>query len=1433
MPQATLHKYMDKFVHLHSHTGYSLLDGMSSVSDLVEKVVRDGSPGIAVTDHGTMAGMIPLAEECHKAGIKAIPGIEFYHVPDRHNKKRVKGKKLNGHLTALAMTDEGYRNLMFLSSQAHIDGKAGKHPRIDDELLSEHSSGILLTSGCMSSLVSQHILDGNMDLAVQQAAQHRDIVGADNYFIEIQNHGIPEQVAMIPKQLELARILGAPLVATNDSHYTDEEDAVPHQSLLCINTKSTLSNPAFTFGGNNAHYLKTAREMRELFPDHEFPGACDNTLLINEMCEAKIELYGDYLLPEFIPESNREVIEIKAKDNGTSIQTEALRGIVEDKALEIYGKDGVIPTTVQERIDHELNIIHTMGFPDYFLILADCVKWAKENGILVGAARGCLTRDAMVMTRGGYKNIDDVEIGDEVITHKNRWRPVENTFTYDVDEELVTVYSWQSHNGITMTGDHKVLSCLRVGDNEWVPASDLTPDHYVTIPRMPAGDINVPDARDIGISAGQGNCPDISGWDMESLKEFVGGLTSVDGYYEYLTIDYLLACYTCGFTPQENIGMTHVDEDYIYVPIMSVEKRHTQTTVHDIQVEQDHSFMTDEFIVHNSAGGSLVAYLADITAVDPLEYDLLFERFLNPDRSSMPDIDIDFDPSRRWEVVQYMADKYGKDHVSYISTYMLYKMKMSIRDAARVLDYEPAVGDALASSIPNADATEWDENPLEDYVNPDCPPHIRENEKLYHLWQGGEDLRKKITTNPIYQEVINLAIKINGNIRQAGQHPAGVLFTPTELWNHVPLREQKKVDDKGQADIMIAEYDMDAISAIGGLKFDFLMIVNLPVIKRAIDLIKATTGKDIDINNLPKDDSKVYDLISRGKTSGVFQLESNAAVKMCKDIQPDGFHDLYNILAINRPGPLASGMDVSYAKRKAGTEKITMISDDLDAMMDDDLRNELREVLDDSYGLLVTQEAIMKISQIISGYTTAEADNFRRVISKKKIKDLVAMKDDFFTKGIARGHTKQFMQKLWDILLPFADYCFNKSHAVGYAIISYQTAWLKAHYPAQFTAACLDYFDKDKIPVQIDSARDLGIGIQSPDVNKSTHESYTVDNDVLLGLKLINGIGNSAISKFIEERGSQKFTSLYNLVYRTQGIFSESQIASLIKVGATDCINENRRALLTILPDVVERAKEEKKNSSKFFSSDMDSLFADIEEDTTISEPNFHIPDIDNFTPREISMMTRDSVGFYLGDHPCQEMRSKGAPKGMMFPDELNENHIEKRVTIVGMIDNIEKKLSKKGRVYYLFKIDAGREPLSGMMFNDEISVVNGDIVSVQATVKEDDFGDKSSLKIFANDITTDFDETPPVSSSRKAVPRGEVKIIGLPEPEEKTVTKVTITMFNPKGLRSVVSQLSTFTNPTGAKVVFNINGKEMIAPFSIDPDVVPWDSMDVNVRFD
>lgn len=1421
-------------MHLHSHTGYSLLDGMSTIPDLVEKVVRDGSPGIAVTDHGTMSGMIPLALECQKAGIKAIPGIEFYHVPDRFNKKRVKGKKLNGHLTALAMTDEGYRNLMFLSSHAHIEGKAGKHPRIDDDLLSQHSSGILLTSGCMSSLVSQHILEGNMDAALEQAAQHRDIVGAENYFIEVQNHGIPEQVAMIPHQLELARRLGAPLVATNDSHYTDEDDALPHQALLCINTKSTLSNPSFTFGGNKAHYLKTAREMRQLFPEHEFPGACDNTLLINEMCEAKIETFGDYLLPEFTPENNREVIEIRAQKSGKSIQTEALRDIVEKRAMEIYGKDGAIPDTVQDRIDHELNIIDSMGFPDYFLILSDCVKWAKESGILVGAARGCLTQDTMVMTNNGFKNIDEVVIGDKVLTHKNRWKEVENTFTYEVDEELVTIYSWHSHSGVTMTSDHKVLSCTRIGDNEWVPASDITTDHYVTIPRPPAGDVHVDDALELGALASQGESIDVSGWDMESLKGFVSGITSQEDYHTYLTLDYLMAFYTCGYTPDENIGTTYVDANYIYIPVMSVKKSHSATTVYDIQVEDDHSFMTDEFIVHNSAGGSLVAYLAEITAVDPLEYDLLFERFLNPDRSSMPDIDIDFDPSRRWEVVQYMADKYGKDHVSYISTYMLYKMKMSIRDAARVLDYEPSVGNALASSIPNADATEWGEAPLEDYVNPQCPSHVKDNEKMYHLWQGGEDLRKKITTNPIYQEVIDLAIKINGNIRQAGQHPAGVLVTPTQLWNHVPLREQNKVGDgKGQADIMTAEYDMDAISAIGGLKFDFLMIVNLPVIKRAIDLIKATTGKDIDIENLPMDDSKVYDLISQGKTSGVFQLESNAAVKMCRDIKPDGFHDLYNILAINRPGPLASGMDVSYARRKAGVEPITMISDELDKMMDDDLRDELREVLDDSYGLLITQEAIMKISQIISGYTTAEADNFRRVISKKKIKDLVAMKDDFFKKGIARGHNESFMQKLWDILLPFADYCFNKSHAVGYAIISYQTAWLKAHYPAQFTAACLDFFDKDKIPVQIDSARDLGIGITPPDVNHSTQDSYTVGDSVVLGLKLINGIGNSAVKKFIDARGDKKFTSLYNFVHRTDGIFSESQIASLIKVGALDGIHDNKRALLMILPDVVEEVKKAKKDSSKFFSSDMDSLFSTMDDEVAIAEPNFHIPNIDDFTPREVSMMTRDAIGFYLGDHPCQEMRVKGAPKGMVFPDELTMQDANKKKTIVGMIDNIEKKLSKKGKVYYLFKVDAGRESITGMMFEDELNATDGDIVSIQATVKEDDFGDESSLKIFANDITTDFNETPAVKPQRRVVERGEVKIFGLPEPE-KTISQVTITLFNPTSLRSVVSELSQYTKPTGASVTFIIGGKTMRAPFSIDPDVVPWDSIDdVNVRFD
>lgn len=1104
-----------KFVHLHVHTDYSALDGMSRVDELAVKAAEDGSPAIAITDHGTAGALMKASAVLASHGVKMIPGIEFYHARDRKFKKRKVGEKANNHLTCIATDKSGYKNILKMASLAHIEGKYDGKPRIDDGLLSEHSSGLVLTSGCMSSMVNNHFRRGDYRLGLEQAAAHRDMVGKDRYFVEIQRHNIPAQDALMPDQLRLAKDLGVGLVATNDTHYTRKEDALPHDTILCIQTGSKLSDSdRFSFNGSE-HYLKTPQQMWDLFPEDEYPGACANTLLIADMVEDDIVVADpdDHKLPVYdIPQETRERIEIKYGKEEADKRSSALmlRDICYKNAArdKFYGVDGEIPEHVVARIERELGVIEDMGFPDYFLILADIVEWAKSNGILVGPARG-------------------------------------------------------------------------------------------------------------------------------------------------------------------------------------------------------------------SAAGSIVAYLTKITAVDPLEFDLMFERFLNPARREMPDIDVDFDPTRIDEVLSYVMQKYGERNCGAIGTYQYLKMKNSIKDSARVMGLPPSLGDEMSSEITQLMTTKWS-GTLADVLSDTPSEYIKDHPDQLEIYKELQGLRDQIANDPTKRRVADRAVQIEGYIRGVSEHASGFLIAPEELWNYTPVRLRKKKTED-EPDVLISDYDMSDVTDAGLVKYDFLKIKNLPAVGQTIDLVKSTLGVDIDLATLPRDCAKTYRSLGEGNTEGVFQLESDGCTRFVKDLKPTEFKDLYAILAIFRPGPLADNMDKSFARRVNGKERVTYISPELHKTLTKQQRAALAPILDETQGLLIYQEQVMKLSQVIAGYNMSEADDFRKIISKKKLSMLEALHDDFVTRSVENGYSEKFVNRLWEILLPFSSYCFNKSHAVGYGMISYWTAYLKANYPAQFAAACIDKLAEKRRPAQVDSAVSMGLTVQPPNINSSGADSTATGNTVWVGLHTVKGLGGKGTAAIVEERESGgRYTSLYDFVRRIvrKGHVNKGDIENLIKVGAMDGLHpeSNRREMVLNLEDMWELAKKNK-NTVKLGASLLgDSSGPSIDSD----EGRFRLNGaIQEWDVKQLRLGEMESLGFTVGEHPCKSMRGN-LPKGVKLIDEVKPGE---KVSAVGMVMDLKVSTSKSGKEYATFTLNSGSgEPQSAIAFGDILANSAGEVIIAEGVLEEDDF---------------------------------------------------------------------------------------------------------------
>ena len=1011
------------FTHLHTHTEFSMLDGAARVKDLVQAAAADGQPALGITDHGNMYGVLDFYAACRAAGINPVIGTEAYMAAESRHERPVRkgkvddtggdvagGEKLYYHLTLLAESTEGYRNLLKLSSAAYLEGYYYK-PRLDWELLERHSTGLIATTGCLGGVVLQALLADDRIKAETLAARLQDIFGKDNLFVELQDHGLPEQHKTNPALVEIARRIGAPLLATNDSHYTHREDHVAHDALLCVQTGALIEDPKrFKFEGEE-HYLKSAAEMRHLFS--ELPEACDNTLLIAERANVEID-FGRPSLPKFpVPE---EFVGVTYEERAAAY----LRQLSIDGAKERYGHP--IPAEVMQRLDYELGVIGDMGFSAYFLVVWDLIRFARSKGIRVGPGRG-------------------------------------------------------------------------------------------------------------------------------------------------------------------------------------------------------------------SAAGCCVAYCLQIVDLDPIRYDLLFERFLNPGRIQMPDIDMDFDERYRGDMIKYAADRYGSDHVAQIVTFSTIKARAAVRDAARVLGYPYIVGDKIAKAMP----------PL--LMGRDTPlaACLDRTEGHEDGFAAAGELRTMYETDAEAKKVIDVAKGLEGLRRQDGIHAAAVVITDEPLTEYVPV--QRKPDGNNPDDApVVTQYEMHGVEDLGLLKMDFLGLRNLSVIERALDLIAVSTGDRPDIDHIPLDDPETFAMLCRGDSMGVFQLEGGPMRSLMRSLAPTSFDDVAALVALYRPGPMAANMHRDYADRKNGRQAVSYLHPDLE------------EVLGDTYGLMIYQESVMRVAQKIAGYDLAEADNLRKACGKK-IRALIQAEREKFVEGcVATGYEQSLGTDLFDIIEPFADYAFNKSHAYGYGFIAYQTAWLKAHYPVEYLASLLTSVkdNKDKTAVYLAECRSLGIEVLVPDVNRSLAEFSADFSDgegtvgamgdkpgaITFGLAAVRNVGEGLVSLIVAERTAHgPFADFYDFCQRVDPqVLNKRTLDSLIKAGGFDSLGHPRQGLCLAFEEIVDRTLERRREHDAGVVSLFASLETETEGQTTgFGDTRIPIPDTE-FDKSQRLAFEKEMLGLYISDHPLMGM---------------------------------------------------------------------------------------------------------------------------------------------------------------------------------------------------
>ena len=1017
--------------HLHVHSEYSLLDGACKIDALAARAAEFEQPALGLTDHGVMNGSVELFTACRKHQIKPIIGCEIYVVDD--HTRRAPGRLERFHLTLLAANPAGYRNLVKLSSRGFLEGYQRGKPSVDMAQLAEHGEGVIALSGCLQSRFCQHLIDDRPDLARAHASELMTAVGADNVYFEVQKNGLAVQDKCNEEIVRIARELGRPLVGTGDVHYLRREDYHHHAALLCVQTKSTLSQPKITFD-TNEFYLRSSQEMAESFA--EWPEAIASTMEIAERCNVEIEL-GRQLIPRYAtPDASNE--------------GDYLRRLVDEGLRHRYGDP--IPADARERADYELGVIDRMGFNAYFLIVWDFVKYAKDAGIAVGPGRG-------------------------------------------------------------------------------------------------------------------------------------------------------------------------------------------------------------------SAAGSIVAYCLQITDLDPLRYDLLFERFLNPERVSMPDIDMDFSVRGRERVIRYVTEKYGKEAVAQIITFGKMFPRAATRDAARVLGHEYAIGDRLAKLIPDPQQGR--------------PPSFEE------CLTAGQPLRAEIDRDGTAKQIVEVARGLEGIVRNSSIHAAAVVISDRDLTDILPLQIADAGSDENGERVFrtVTQFSMKPVEQIGLLKMDFLGLRNLDVIEDALDIVARSTGDRPDMETLPLDDATTYEMLAGGDSIGVFQFESEGMRESLKKVRPTEFEDLIALGALYRPG--AMDQIPTYARGKRDPESIQYADD------------RLRPILEDTKGVILYQEQAMLISKELAGFSGARADDLRKAIGKKNREAMARLKPEFFEGCRKTGTSESVIEMLWSTNERSADYSFNKSHAACYALISYRTAWLKANYPAEYMAALISSVmdTKDKVPFFVAQAEQMGIAILPPDVNLSDHEFVVVDGNIRFGLDAVKGVGYQAVEAIKTARGDDgephPFTSLFDFCERVDNrAVNKKAIEALIKCGAFGSTNDSRKGMLMVLEQAQASGQKAQQDAligqGSIFDLGLDLGGGDDGGAGNGASGAFAGPSHapipgDEFDRNELLAAEKEALGLFISAHPLKDVGPALRAKADSTLAELSARRDGDWVTIGGMVTQAKKIKTKKG----------------------------------------------------------------------------------------------------------------------------------------------------------
>ncbi|EWM16616.1 DNA polymerase III subunit alpha [Kutzneria sp. 744] len=1142
----------DSFVHLHVHTEYSMLDGAAKLKDMFAECTRLGMPAAAITDHGNMYGAYDFFRQATAAGVKPIVGIEAYMAPgSRHDKRRItwgephqKNDDVSAsgaytHQTIWAASNEGLHNLMRASSYASLEGQLGKWPRMDRELLAANSKGLMATTGCPSGEVQTRLRLGQDKEALQAASDWKDIYGEGNFFVELMDHGIEIESRVRDGLVNVARQLKLPFVVTNDSHYTYDTDRDAHGVLLCVQTGKTLQDPTrFKFDGTG-YYLKSPEEMRAIDSSDAWQEGCRNTLLVAEKVDTTDMFKFHNLMPRFpIPE-----------------------GMTEDEYFKQQvwaGMERRFPGGIDEehrkQVEFEIGVILQMGFPAYFLVVADFIMWAKNNGIRVGPGRG-------------------------------------------------------------------------------------------------------------------------------------------------------------------------------------------------------------------SAAGALIAYAMGITDLDPLAHGLIFERFLNPDRVSPPDIDIDFDERRRGDVIRYVTEKWGEDKVAQVITFGTIKAKAAIKDSARVLYGQPgyAVADRISKAYPPAVMAK--DIPLNGLFD---PQHKRYGEAT--------EIRALYEQDPQVKEIIDTGRGLEGLIRNAGVHACAVIMSAETLTDHIPVWKRP------QDGSIITQFDYPTCETLGLLKMDFLGLRNLTVIDDTMKNITLNGKTPPDLDTLALDDKKTYELLGRGDTLGVFQLDGGPMRDLLRLMRPDNFEDISAVGALYRPGPMGAKSHTNYALRKNKQQEITPIHPSL--------AEPLKDILGTTYGLIVYQEQVMAIAQKLAGYTLGQADLLRRAMGKKK-KEILDKEYAGFEKGMLdNGYPQDAVKTLWEILVPFADYAFNKAHSAAYGLVSYWTAYLKANFPAEYMAGLLTSVgdDKDKAAIYLAECRKMGITVLPPDVNDSMREFAPVGENIRFGLGAIRNVGANVVDSIVAAR-TQKgaFTDFSDYLRKVDvNACNKKVIESLIKAGAFDSLGHPRKGLHMVHIDAVDAMMVTKKAEA---DNQFDLFGGGGEDDLAGGVFDVKVPD-EQWDSKHQLTLEREMLGLYVSGHPLNGVERVLEAQADTAIATILEGNLPDgaQVTVGGILATVTRRINKSGESWASAQLEDLAGGIEVLFFPKTYSVVGMSvaedaIVLVKARIARRD----DRISLIANDL---------------ALPDLEMAASGMP---------IKLTMHAAKCTRPLVAQLKDVlkSHPGSTEVHLNLmNGR-------------------------